>query len=317
MNRLSREVQGILRCPVCRAELCVVDQHFHCTDDGCGTKFPTVNGIPILINQARSIFTISDFLNRKPTFFRSRGRLRGWLSGCIPVLENNLGAEKALAQLRERLLQRSDGAKVLVLGGSIVGAGMEVLLEDPDVEVIESDVSFGPRTQLICDAHDLPFEDRCLDGVVVQAVLEHVVDPVRCVEEIYRVLNDDGLVYADTPFMQQVHGREFDFTRYTRLGHRRLFRRFGELSDGVTVGPGAALAWAARYFVLSFSTNPSLRAILSGLSRLAFFWLKYFDFYLKHKASAFDAAAGFYFLGEKRQEALSDQELVQSYRGGF
>jgi hypothetical protein len=153
--------------------------------------------------------------------------------------------------------------------------------------------------------------------VVVEAVLEHVVDPARCVEEVYRVLADGGLVYADTPFMQQVHGRQYDFTRYTRLGHRRLFRRFGEVASGVSVGPGSALAWAARYFLLSFSTRPSLRAVLSGLSRLGLFWLKYFDRYLRHQTSALDAAAGFYFLGEKNCEVLSDRELVESYCGGF
>ncbi len=41
---------------------------------------------------------------------------------------------------------------------------------------------------LICDAHDIPFADRSFDGVIVQAVLEHVVDPFRCCEEIHRVL---------------------------------------------------------------------------------------------------------------------------------
>ena len=34
-----------------------------------------------------------------------------------------------------------------------------------------------------------------------------------------------------------------------------------------------ALAWSARYFALSFFTRPRLRALVSGLARLAFFWL--------------------------------------------
>ena len=79
---------------------------------------------------------------------------------------------------------------------------------------------------LICDANDIPFENGSFDGVVLQAALEHVADPYRCVEETHRVLKEKGLVYAETAFMQQVHGGRYDFTRFTRLGHRRLFRRF-------------------------------------------------------------------------------------------
>ena len=37
--------------------------------------------------------------------------------------------------------------------------------------------------------------------MLVQAGLEHVRDPWQVVAEIHRVLKDDGLVYAETPFM--------------------------------------------------------------------------------------------------------------------
>ncbi len=84
--------------------------------------------------------------------------------------------------------------------------------------------------------------DESFDGVICQAVLEHVLDPYRCVEEIHRVLRPNGLVYAETPFMQQVHGGTHDFTRFTHLGHRRLFRKFAEVDSGVVCGPGMALA---------------------------------------------------------------------------
>jgi ubiquinone/menaquinone biosynthesis C-methylase UbiE len=55
----------------------------------------------------------------------------------------------------------------------------------------------------VCDAHHLPFQIESFDGVIVQAVLEHVFDPNRYVEEIHRVLKMDAVVYAETPFIQQ------------------------------------------------------------------------------------------------------------------
>jgi SAM-dependent methyltransferase/uncharacterized protein YbaR (Trm112 family) len=314
---LPQGVRDELACPVCRALLELAADGLACSNDRCNAKFAAVDGIPILINQQQSLFDAATFVRKAPTFFKPVGRLRRWLSNSIPTLSANVTARANFRQFRDQLRRRAGRPRVLVIGGSIVGDGLESLVGDPSIELLETDVALGPRTQLICDAHDIPFRDETFDGVILQAVLEHVVDPARCIEEVYRVLRPGGLVYADTPFMQQVHGREFDFTRFTRLGHRRLFRRFRELASGITCGPGVALAWSARYFLLSFFSGSWSRAVVSGFSRLAFFWLKYFDYYLVCRPAALDAASGFYFLGEKSRQVFSDRELIQSYRGGF
>ena len=314
---LPHGIRDDLACPVCRTPLESTADGLACGNDRCLAKFATVDGIPILINPEQSLFDVATFVRRAPTFFKPVGRLRRWVSNALPTLSANVTARANFPQLRDQLRRRAERPRVLVIGGSIVGDGLESLVDDPSIELLETDVALGPRTQLICDAHDLPFQDETFDGVILQAVLEHVVDPARGIAEVHRVLRPGGLVYADTPFMQQVHGREFDFTRFTRLGHRRLFRRFRELDSGISGGPGVALAWSARYFLLSFCSRSWSRAAVSGFSRLAFFWLKYFDYYLVRRPAALDAASGFYFLGEKSGQVLSDRELMQSYRGGF
>ena len=63
------------------------------------------------------------------------------------------------------------------------------------INIITSDVSFGLNTNVICDAHDLPFRDNSFDAIICQAVLEHVADPYRCVDEIYRVLKPKNFIY--------------------------------------------------------------------------------------------------------------------------
>ena len=186
-------------------------------------------------------------------YFRPVGGARRWISARLPRESLNLAAKRVIAEMHDRLRARGGRATVLVIGGSKIGAGVRVLLADPNLEVIETDVAWGQRTQMICDGHDLPFHDGSIDAVVIQAVLGYVVDPQRCVAEIHRVLKSDGLVFADTPFTQQVVGREYDFTRFTRLGHRRLFRQFREHSTGMTSGPGTALAWSGKYFLTSFA----------------------------------------------------------------
>jgi SAM-dependent methyltransferase len=317
MKPLSAEVRAIVCCPSCRGELTDGGAEWQCKAGRCGARFPAVDGVPILINEAKSLFTIADFLDHKPMYFRPVGGVRRWISARLPKESQNLAAKNVMTDMRERLRARGGRSKVLVIGGSKIGAGVRVLVDDPELEVIETDVSWGPRTQMICDGHDLPFRDGSIDAVVIQAVLAYVVDPERCVAEIHRVLKDDGLVFADTPFMQQVVGREYDFWRFTRLGHRRLFRRFRECASGMTSGPGAALAWSGKFFLTSFARGKATRAALSGLGRVAFFWLKYFDHLLVRRDAAFDAAGSFYFLGEKSDETLSDRDLIRSYRGGL
>jgi SAM-dependent methyltransferase len=173
----------------------------------------------------------------------------------------------------------------------------------------------GPRTQVVCDAHDLPFKDGAFDAVVCQAVLPYVLDPARVVDEIHRVLRPGGLVYSEAAFMQQVHAGAGDFTRFTAVGHRRLYRSFDEIASGAQGGPGMALAWSIRYFVVSFARSSVARGLLSRIVTLGVFWLKYLDAFLLRRPAGLDAAAGTYFLGRRRDTPVSDAEILAAYRG--
>ena len=104
---------------------------------------------------------------------------------------------------------------MLIVGGGILGFGAGALASSPLVGLIETDVYIGRSTAVVCDAHDLPFADGSFDAVVIQAVLEHVIDPVRAVAELHRVLRPRGLIYSEVPFRQQVHEGAYDFTRWT------------------------------------------------------------------------------------------------------
>lgn len=309
-----------LVCPLCHGELNGGGDTLVCRDAACRAEFPVVDGIPVLINEARSLFSISDFVGRNHTFFtvpESRLAALGMkVLDYLPGITRSIGTRERYARMADLLLKETPNPVVLVVGGSIVGNGMEEFLANPAIRFIETDIAFGPRTQVLCDSHDMPFRDGAFDGVVAQAVLEHVVDPPRCVEEIHRVLKDTGIVYAETPFMQQVHGGRYDFTRFTHLGHRRLFRWFTEIESGVVCGPGMALAWAWNYFALSVATSRTGRAVAHCVTRLTAFWLTYFDAALVKRPGAYDAASGYYLMGRRSNEALSDRELITLYKGG-
>ncbi len=310
-------IQKNLCCPVCNSNLKLDAQFYQCTNNSCKTLFPIQNGIPILIDEKSSIFTINDFLENRNTFFdlSPRNGVVEKIKKILPDIGINIKGKQNYEKLLKILLANSNQPKLLIIGGSILGEGTEAIINHPDIKLVETDISFGCRTNLICDAHSLPFIDNSFDGVIVQAVLEHVVDPYRCVEEIHRVLKDDGIVYAETPFMQQVHGGCYDFTRFTHLGHRRLFRKFEEIDSGAVCGPGMALAWSYKYFLLSFTKSKAIQKLIELFVRLTAFPLKYLDRFLISRAGTIDAASAFYLMGKKSQKVLSDKELIKLYKG--
>ncbi len=352
--RFSQAIVQALRCPVCGGVLTSGVTSFTCMAPACAKGFPVVEGIPVLLNESRSLVSISDYRSGGVTA-AAEGRRKGsgFLYRVLPGITGNVCAARVLPEFASLVKQRVRGERnsldptagnggngvspsnsrcslegaalsapawqepprVLVLGGAEAGVGFDALLSDPAIELVETDIGFGSRTGLVCDAQDIPFADGTFDGVVAQAVLEYLPDPARAVAEIHRVLAPGGVVYAETPFMQQVHGGCYDFTRYTHLGHRRLFRDFSEIDSGIACGPGTALAWSWQYFLMSCCSSRSGRRLAFMAGRLTAFWLKYLDGWLSRKPAAYDAASGFYFLGRKAEVPLMDRALIVSYRG--
>jgi SAM-dependent methyltransferase len=292
-------------------------------------RYPIVDGVPVLIAEDRSLFDIE--LAAEPPG-REAGRpgvgarvrraghaLLELLLSALPTRSRNVAAADNYRTLARLLRERSSpGTRplLLVVGGRIVGAGTEEILDRPDIDVVETDVALGPRTQLVCDAHDLPFAGGSFDAVVVQAVVGSVLDPDRVAAEIHRVLREDGLVYSEAPFIQQVTEGALDFHRFTHLGHRRLWRYFDEISSGAQCGPGMALLWSLQHFAQAFVGGRRLtRALVGRIVLLGAFWLKYFDDFLVRLPGGIDGASGTFFLGRRRETALPDREIVRGFRG--
>lgn len=304
-----------LKCLHCNNRLEFANERFiDCQT--CQSSYPVVNGIPVLIDENESIFSFKDFTDQRNLFFdiSRSGALKARISSLLPSLSFN----KISKQNFDYLSTHFSGDKkysVLILGGSIEGQGIQKFLRLRNLHIVESDVSFGPRTQVILDAHHIPFINESFDCVIAQAVLEHVVDPTRCVAEIYRVLKPGGMVYSEIPFMQQVHGGAYDFTRYSMSGHRRLFRRFEQKKAGALAGTGTTLGWSYTYFLISlFGFTPSLKLFLKTFARLTGFWLKYFDYLTMHLNRTVDGASVTYFIGSKAIQTLTDKELISYYK---
>jgi SAM-dependent methyltransferase len=305
------ELASSLVCPRCRSTLGAELESFRCTSAACELSafgaFPLCDGQPALIDFERSIVQPEDLSSS------SAGPRRGSIEA-LPAWLRPLWKpvnRVALANTRKlRSLLVSPAPIVLVVGGGTIGNGVEELYSAPGVGLVAFDITPTSLTQFVADAHQIPLADGSVDAVVVQAVLEHVLDPNEVVSEIHRVLRPDGLVYAETPFLQQVHAGAYDFVRFTSSGHRYLFRRFDEIAAGAVSGAGTQLLWS-----LDHATRSVLRSDLAGkLIRAPLFWLRYLDL-IGSEQFAMDNASAYYFLGRRSDGELRPREIVDYYRG--
>jgi len=314
---MKPEFQSSLRCPACLAPLRHEAAQIHCESPPCARTYPIINGIPILLYEENSVFRIQDYTAGEDTFYQEpkRGGAKQALLKLLPDWGRNIKAADNFKKLAALLKQRPGRPKILVLGGSVFNRGMDPLL-DPAFDILETDVAFGERTQLIVDGHNMPLATGTFDAVVAQAVLEHVAAPWIVAEEIHRVLKDDGIAYIETPFLQAVHAGPYDFTRFTHLGHRRLFRRFQEIESGAVCGPGVMFASSYFNFLTALPAGPRLRKLAALIAHLTIFWPKWLDGWLIDRPATLDCAFGYYFLGQRSENTLSDRELIACYRGG-
>jgi SAM-dependent methyltransferase len=305
---LPSAVKGIaLCCPACKHAL---EAQLHCP--ACNISYPEANGRPVLLNEANSVFRLEEFaeVTIEDKFAPPAGA--SLFDRLIPSDTVNVASKQNYVRLAAML---PGEAKVLVIGSGAGGYGSEPI-HNSGFCVVNTDVYPSPLHDAIVDAHDIPFAEATFDCVIAQAVLEHVVDPARCVAEMHRVLKPNGVIYAETPFMQQVHMAEFDFMRFSYLGHQRLFRDFSEIASGVGCGPGTALAWAWKYFLKSFVPNRGLSwYVVGAFARLTSFWAPLCDHFLSERPGAYDAASGFYFLGQKSTSPVPDRDLLRQFRG--
>jgi SAM-dependent methyltransferase len=131
-----------------------------------------------------------------------------------------------------RIIARSKN--ILDIGGGFrFQKGLEKykkLFENSNYIVLDIESSYRP--DIVGDVHNLPQQSESVDAVICKAVLEHVYNPHKAVDEIYRILKKSGKCLVYVPFLYPYHGQKEgynDYYRYTDDGIRYLFRKFSSI----------------------------------------------------------------------------------------
>ena len=122
---------------------------------------------------------------------------------------------------------------------------------------IELEYSIHRNTDVVADAHRLPFKDGVFDAVVSFNTFEHLQNPFIAAKEILRVLKPGGKVVIHTAFLQPLHEQPAHYYNATKYGILNWFSEFD--SDKCTVlerfNPALTVGWLSceiLHFVSSY-----------------------------------------------------------------
>ncbi len=95
------------------------------------------------------------------------------------------------------------------------------------------DESQSVSPDVLARSESLPFAGHSFDAVLCTEVLEHLKEPVRCLDEIKRVLKKGGCAYITVPQSWGLHYEPADYWRFTKYGITLLFEKCGFEVEGV------------------------------------------------------------------------------------
>lgn len=275
----------LLKCPNCNSQLEKKNNYLLCNT--CKKNIPcTAKGIPIFVKNYTQNEVKSH--NTKKTFFKS---IIKRLQAPHHSIYNNLKSSHSESKELLKILKSTPEKAVILNIGSL-----SKNLESIHKGIINLDISYYKNIDLIADACDLPFKDDSIDIIILKNVLEHIKTPTKALNEIYRVLKKDGILYIKIPFLQPFHAVPNDFQRYTYNGIKELFQNYEELDFGISVGGGSMLAWIIREYLAVLTSFGNSNVYKFGIIFWGWltFWIKYTDLLLKKNPFVKNIASAFY-----------------------
>ncbi len=196
---------SLMACPSCHASLCPGDNDLLCR--GCGARFALREGRPVFWPDAANV--------------------------------KIMPGEHVSNEVPEDVLDWLTWFDGIVLN---VGAGGSRLKFE---NCIELEACIFRNTDVVGDAHQLPFADEIFDAVISFNTFEHLHDPKRAAGEIHRVLKPGGKLVLYTAFLQPVHEAPYHFYNTTEYGLRRWFDSFTITKVDVSenFSPAFVLGW--------------------------------------------------------------------------
>jgi uncharacterized protein YbaR (Trm112 family)/predicted SAM-dependent methyltransferase len=252
----------LLCCPKCKADVIKNNEELVC--QGCGQRYPIYKGTPIMFPD-----------------------------GSFPAVEH----ETELVSLGiyypwvHRLVIQSLLDDQVVIE---VGAG-ECAVDDPCI--IRTDVRWTPNTDVVCDAHHLPFKSESADLIFSLAVFEHLRQPFDAALEMRRVMKDGGYCYHECNFVFAYHGYPHHYFNASIQGMEQVFSTYEPLRKGLAPYqmPSFALQMVLVTYYRRVKDVPEVAGFKRKLEAILDDSMIDYDAYFTEEDAAFVAAGSFFF----------------------
>ena len=149
---------------------------------------------------------------------------------------------------------------------------------------------FGDYPDIICDiCADINGLENKYDKIICLAVLEHVYNPFKAIENLRSMLKDNGIIYGFVPYLYKYHApMNLKYQDYFRFSKDTLAYLFKDFSD-------------VELFPLRGRLSSALHMLIGNM------WKKYIEktklnFFLDNFISEeinFKQCSGFYFIVKK------------------
>jgi len=145
---------------------------------------------------------------------------------------------------------------------------------------VNLDLFAVPGVDVAADAEQLPFPADFFQRVECDAVLEHVRNPERVMQEIRRVLVPGGYAHLVTPFCHPFHEYPKDYRRFTLDGLREIACGMEVVAEGWRTGPTATVLVFVLEYVKLLLPFRAWRVVSHGVLGWVLFPLRYLDLIL-------------------------------------
>jgi ubiquinone/menaquinone biosynthesis C-methylase UbiE len=126
----------------------------------------------------------------------------------------------------KKLFKRLQPGIVLDVGSGYSN-GYKSLIPHTKYMTLDINDKFTP--DICCDLHQIKWESNFFDTVIAIEVLEHLYEPQKAINEIYRILKKGGICIASTRFIFRYHKDPKDYYRFTWDSLKHLFSFFNEV----------------------------------------------------------------------------------------